>query len=59
MPLNETTTSFRGDGVVLAASTWVSSSTPAGIVLLLHGGGQTRHSWQQTGRRLAAHGWVV
>ncbi|WHU50029.1 alpha/beta hydrolase [Gordonia sp. L191] len=28
-----------------------------GSVLLLHGGGQTRHSWQRTGRRLAEHGW--
>jgi pimeloyl-ACP methyl ester carboxylesterase len=26
-------------------------------VLLLHGGGQTRHSWSGTARRLAAEGW--
>jgi len=25
-------------------------------VLLLHGGGQTRHSWKNTGRKLAAQG---
>lgn len=25
--------------------------------LLLHGGGQTRHAWQETARRLAASGW--
>ena len=28
----------------------------AGAALLLHGGGQTRHSWAGTARRLAAHG---
>ena len=27
------------------------------MVLLLHGGGQTRHSWRNTGRSLAADGW--
>ena len=28
-------------------------------VILLHGGGQTRHSWKQTGERLAKQGWYV
>lgn len=28
-------------------------------ILLLHGGGQTRHSWKKTGRRLAQNGWYV
>lgn len=28
-------------------------------VLLLHGGGQTRHSWKKTGERIAAKGWYV
>lgn len=28
-------------------------------MLLLHGGGQTRHSWQQTGVRLASYGWTA
>lgn len=33
---------------------------PEGIpVVLLHGGGQTRHSWRDTGRELAASGWRV
>jgi len=27
--------------------------------VLLHGGGQTRHSWQSAGRELAAAGWYV
>ena len=28
-------------------------------ILLLHGGGQTRHSWKKTGERLAEQGWYV
>jgi non-heme chloroperoxidase len=28
-------------------------------VVLLHGGGQTRHAWKGTGRILAAHGFLV
>ena len=28
-------------------------------ILLLHGGGQTRHSWKKTGERLAEAGWYV
>jgi pimeloyl-ACP methyl ester carboxylesterase len=27
------------------------------VVLLLHGGGQTRHSWHRTARSLAGQGW--
>lgn len=29
------------------------------VVLLLHGGGQTRHAWGDTARRLARAGWVA
>lgn len=29
------------------------------IVVLLHGGGQTRHSWHGTADRLAEHGWCA
>jgi pimeloyl-ACP methyl ester carboxylesterase len=44
---------FTGaDGNRLAAEVW--GDGPA--VLLLHGGGQTRHSWERTCRRLAASG---
>ncbi|MFH8484967.1 alpha/beta fold hydrolase [Streptomyces longisporoflavus] len=45
------------DGVVLAADVWGEASRPA--VVLLHGGGQTRHAWSRTGARLAALGWRV
>lgn len=45
------------DGIHLAAESWGDPAGPP--VILLHGGGQTRHSWQGTARRLAGHGWYV
>lgn len=48
-----------GDGVDLAADRWAPAGVSRGDVLLLHGGGQTRHSWQSTGIRLAQHGWTA
>ena len=51
--------SFRGAGVDLAATSWTRTDGGSGIVVLLHGGGQTRHSWRRTGERLAAEGWCV
>jgi len=48
---------FEGlQGVELAADRW-EPAEPRGTVLLLHGGGQTRHSWARTACRLAGHGW--
>ncbi len=32
---------------------------PRGAVVLAHGGGQTRHSWRGTARRLAEAGWLA
>jgi len=46
---------FDGVGVRLAGERW-PGSRPGAVVLLLHGGGQTRHSWRRTARRLAASG---
>jgi pimeloyl-ACP methyl ester carboxylesterase len=48
-------------GVRLAGEQWRPDTEhhQAGIALLLHGGGQTRHSWRGTASRLAAHGWVA
>lgn len=37
----------------------VGDRRPVGTVLLLHGGGQTRHSWQRTAQRLASKGWTA
>lgn len=46
---------FRGAaGNRLVADAWGESGDP--LVLLLHGGGQTRHAWSNTGRRLGAAG---
>ncbi|MER5805787.1 alpha/beta fold hydrolase [Streptomyces mirabilis] len=48
---------FEGvHGIGLAGDRW-EPDAPRGTVLLLHGGGQTRHSWARTARRLAARGW--
>jgi len=49
-------TSFLGAaGNRLAAD--VSGPEEAPVVLLLHGGGQTRHSWSRAHRELANHGY--
>ncbi|KSZ56372.1 hydrolase [Rhodococcus pyridinivorans KG-16] len=58
---------FRGNGLTLAADRWDpptdaprgAGDMSKGVVLLLHGGGQTRHSWRHTGARLAADGWTT
>ncbi|PPJ25727.1 alpha/beta hydrolase [Nocardia nova] len=49
---------FRGAGDLrLVGDCWGSDDDP--VVLLLHGTGQTRHSWKKTGIRLAARGFRV
>jgi pimeloyl-ACP methyl ester carboxylesterase len=55
MAVTPRTFHFEGSSVRLAGERW--DGDPAGsVVLLLHGGGQTRHSWKRTGERLAASG---
>lgn len=49
----------RGDGVRLAVERWDAGPDARGTVVLLHGGGQTRHSWRRTAERLAAAGWTA
>jgi pimeloyl-ACP methyl ester carboxylesterase len=52
--------SLPGRDVVLAADRWTPSKDgrrPSGSLVLLHGGGQTRHSWDRSARQLAAQGW--
>jgi non-heme chloroperoxidase len=44
-------------GLVLAADTWGQPGDPA--VILLHGGGQTRHAWKQAGAELSSSGFHV
>ncbi|MFH5209607.1 alpha/beta fold hydrolase [Antrihabitans sp. NCIMB 15449] len=53
-----TSQSFRGvGGIALAADRWGPDDGP--VVIMLHGGGQTRHSWKTTGLRLGEHGFRV
>ncbi len=48
---------IEGDaGVALRGEAWGPPEAPP--VILLHGGGQTRHSWSAAGRRIAAEGWL-
>jgi pimeloyl-ACP methyl ester carboxylesterase len=50
---------FQGsDGLHIVGDRW-DVSDRRGTVLLLHGGGQTRHSWARTGPRLAELGWAA
>jgi pimeloyl-ACP methyl ester carboxylesterase len=46
---------YGAAGVRLMADTFGDPDAPA--VLLLHGGGQTRHAWHATAASLAAAGW--
>ena len=42
------------DGIQIAADRWGNETNP--VVILLHGGGQTRHAWKGTGEALAKAG---
>lgn len=47
---------FKGqEGLKIAADVWGSDEDP--LVILLHGGGQTRHAWQETGKKLSQAGY--
>lgn len=45
------------DGLQLCADCYGDSTSPA--VLLSHGGGQTRHAWAGTAKKLAERGWYA
>jgi pimeloyl-ACP methyl ester carboxylesterase len=45
------------DGIELAADEYAAATEPKGTALLLHGGGQTRHSWKGAAAAIAASGW--
>jgi len=45
------------DGLKIAADCWGREGDP--MVLLLHGGGQTRHAWKGTGESLSKMGYRV
>ena len=47
---------FKGHGdIKIAADVWGSNNEE--LVILLHGGGQTRHAWGDTGKKLAEAGY--
>lgn len=51
---------LHGAGVRLAADRWrPAGDQDRGVLLFLHGGGQTRHSWRHTAARFAEHGWTA
>ncbi len=47
------------DGITLAVDVYPNPAADRPTVLLLHGGGQNRHAWATTARRLHAHGHPV
>lgn len=49
---------FTGAAGQLVGDRW-GAGGERGPVLMLHGGGQTRHSWDRSARSLAAEGWDV
>lgn len=54
--MDSTFTRFEGfEGLPLAADVWGDPAAPP--VLLMHGGGQTRHAWGNTAQALAQAGW--
>lgn len=57
------TVEFRGEnGLTLAADEWnrtVAATTDRPTILMLHGGGQNRFSWKNTGQVLADQGFHV
>jgi pimeloyl-ACP methyl ester carboxylesterase len=57
------TAEFRGvDGLALVADEWnrdAESTAGKSTILMLHGGGQNRHSWKNTGQILADSGYHV
>jgi pimeloyl-ACP methyl ester carboxylesterase len=50
---------FEGGAGRLAGDRWTPDGPSRGTVLLLHGGGQTRHSWREAGPTLADDGWTA
>ncbi|MEM7249878.1 MAG: alpha/beta hydrolase [Pseudomonadota bacterium] len=46
---------WQGDGLMIAGDTWGDPSGP--LVVLQHGGGQTRHAWKGAGETLGEAGF--
>lgn len=50
---------FAGAAGSLRADRWVATTGDRGALVMLHGGGQTRHSWDRSAASLARQGWQV
>lgn len=50
---------FAGAAGSLRADRWTGSTNNRGALVMLHGGGQTRHSWDRSALSLAQQGWQV
>ncbi|MGE0066514.1 MAG: alpha/beta fold hydrolase [Solirubrobacterales bacterium] len=48
----------ESSGLRLAGDRWRASGPERGTLLLLHGGGQTRHSWDRSAAELQRTGWT-
>jgi pimeloyl-ACP methyl ester carboxylesterase len=48
---------WTSDGIRLVGDRWDPTGSRRGTVVLLHGGGQTRHSWHHAGDVLSDDGW--
>lgn len=58
MTIQKETRKYQGfEDLELVADAWGSPDDPS--VLLLHGGGQTRHAWGGTAKALAEAGWYA
>lgn len=54
-----TRVSFEGSAGVIVGDLHRPPRASRGLVVLLHGGGQTRHSWARAATALAAAGWTA
>jgi pimeloyl-ACP methyl ester carboxylesterase len=59
VPRFETRVFTAPDGVALHADVAAGATPDSPAVVLLHGGGQTRHSWGKAARTLASRGYAV
>jgi pimeloyl-ACP methyl ester carboxylesterase len=57
MAISSESVTFQDFGVVIVGERWAAPNS-RGEVLLLHGGGQTRHAWGAGAARIAAAGWT-
>jgi pimeloyl-ACP methyl ester carboxylesterase len=57
-PVSRVERHFALDSVEIAGDEYPAGD-PRGTAILLHGGGQTRHSWKGTARSIASAGWTA